>query len=97
MKDAANFYGNRVIKEFKELFVSPLFFVGFVYEKTIRNRRFLFLSFSFRDKTQVEWVRSFVNALEELRKYIMQYHTTGLTWNPKVSFDGLDSSPPFPH
>ncbi|BGP37912.1 suppressor of rasval19 [Rhodotorula kratochvilovae] len=32
---------------------------------------------------QVEWARSFVALLEELRKYIMQYHTTGLAWNPK--------------
>ncbi|GAA5878714.1 hypothetical protein JCM1840_000212 [Sporobolomyces johnsonii] len=32
---------------------------------------------------QVEWARSFVALLEELRKYIMQHHTTGLTWNPK--------------
>ncbi|GAA6063287.1 hypothetical protein JCM10212_004669 [Sporobolomyces blumeae] len=32
---------------------------------------------------QVEWARSFVGLLEELRKYIMQYHKTGLAWNPK--------------
>ncbi|GAA5957589.1 hypothetical protein JCM3765_001446 [Sporobolomyces pararoseus] len=32
---------------------------------------------------QVEWARSFISLLEELRKYIMQHHTTGLTWNPK--------------
>ncbi|GAA5855202.1 hypothetical protein JCM3766R1_003058, partial [Sporobolomyces carnicolor] len=32
---------------------------------------------------RVEWARSFVTLLEELRKYIMQHHTTGLTWNPK--------------
>ncbi|GAA5878362.1 hypothetical protein JCM16303_002747 [Sporobolomyces ruberrimus] len=32
---------------------------------------------------QVEWARSFVSLLEELRKYIMQHHTTGLSWNPK--------------
>ncbi|GAA5931411.1 adenylate cyclase-binding protein [Sporobolomyces koalae] len=32
---------------------------------------------------QVEWARSFVALLEELRKYIMAHHTTGLTWNPK--------------
>ncbi|GAA5830249.1 hypothetical protein JCM11251_001283 [Rhodosporidiobolus azoricus] len=32
---------------------------------------------------QVEWARSFVALLEDLRKYIMEYHTTGLTWNPK--------------
>ncbi|CED84606.1 Adenylate cyclase-associated protein (CAP/Srv2p) [Phaffia rhodozyma] len=66
LKDAANFYGNRVIKEYKE-----------------------------SDKTQVEWVRSFINALEELRKYIMQYHTTGLAWNPKGK-DPLSFSPSAP-
>uniref|UniRef100_A0A0K3CL96 Adenylyl cyclase-associated protein n=1 Tax=Rhodotorula toruloides TaxID=5286 RepID=A0A0K3CL96_RHOTO len=32
---------------------------------------------------QVEWARSFAALLEELRKYIMQCHTTGLVWNPK--------------
>ncbi|GAA6037098.1 hypothetical protein JCM8097_008731 [Rhodosporidiobolus ruineniae] len=32
---------------------------------------------------QVEWARSFVALLEELRKYIMEHHTTGLSWNPK--------------
>lgn len=37
------------------------------------------------DKTQVEWIKSYINALEELRKYIMQHHTTALAWNPKVS------------
>ncbi|KAI9613206.1 hypothetical protein KEM48_003901 [Puccinia striiformis f. sp. tritici PST-130] len=31
----------------------------------------------------VEWAKSFVIVLEELRKYIMQYHTTCLVWNPK--------------
>jgi hypothetical protein len=37
-----------------------------------------------RNLKQVEWARSFIAVLEELRKYIMQYHTTGLTWNPEV-------------
>ncbi|GJN88596.1 hypothetical protein Rhopal_001562-T1 [Rhodotorula paludigena] len=37
---------------------------------------------------QVEWARSFVALLEELRKYVMEWHTTGLTWNPK----GADAS-----
>ncbi|GAA5848515.1 hypothetical protein JCM8547_004536 [Rhodosporidiobolus lusitaniae] len=32
---------------------------------------------------QVEWARSFVALLEDLRKYIMEHHTTGLSWNPK--------------
>lgn len=39
---------------------------------------------AFRDPKQVEWARSFIALLEDLRKYVMQYHTTGLSWNPKV-------------
>lgn len=54
MKDSAQFYTNRVIKEFKE-----------------------------KDKVQVEWCRSYIKLLETLKEYIMKYHTTGLSWNPK--------------
>lgn len=59
MKDSAQFYTNRVIKEFKDT-----------------------------DKTHVEWCRSFVKILDVLKEYIMKHHTTGLTWNPKVSGRG---------
>ena len=37
-----------------------------------------------RDPKHTEWVKAYVSLLEELRKYIMDYHTTGLVWNPKV-------------
>lgn len=37
------------------------------------------------DKTQGEWVKAFITALEELKKYVMKFHTTGVAWNPKVS------------
>ncbi|CAO1617062.1 unnamed protein product [Sympodiomycopsis kandeliae] len=53
MKDSAQFYTNRVIKEFKE-----------------------------KDRTHVEWCRSFIKVLDVLKEYIMKHHTTGLTWNP---------------
>ncbi|KAJ4469500.1 adenylate cyclase associated N terminal-domain-containing protein [Lentinula edodes] len=53
-KDQALYYGNRVIKEFKE-----------------------------KDPRHAEWVRSFAAALEETRKYVLEYHTTGLSWNSK--------------
>jgi len=56
MKDAAQFYGNRVIKDNKET-----------------------------NPKAVEWVRAFAAMLDALKAYIMQHHTTGLTWNPKVS------------
>jgi adenylyl cyclase-associated protein len=38
----------------------------------------------YRDPKHAEWVRTYVAILEEMRKYIMEYHTTGLAWNPKV-------------
>jgi adenylyl cyclase-associated protein len=38
---------------------------------------------SSRDKSHVEWVTSFITLLVELQAFVKQYHTTGLTWNPK--------------
>lgn len=35
------------------------------------------------DKTHVEWTRSWLAVLAQLQAYIKQYHTTGLSWNPK--------------
>lgn len=54
MKEATQFYGNRIIKDFKE-----------------------------KDKTHVEWVRAYTAILDDLRKYVMDHHTTGLVWNAK--------------
>ncbi|KAJ9094853.1 hypothetical protein QFC19_007782 [Naganishia cerealis] len=54
MKDSAQFYTNRVIKEFKD-----------------------------SDPKQVAWARTFISLIEELQQYVKQYHTTGVTWNPK--------------
>ncbi|EEB87330.1 hypothetical protein MPER_15359, partial [Moniliophthora perniciosa FA553] len=56
IKDQVLYYGNRIIKEFKE-----------------------------KDPKHAEWVRSFTAVLDELRKYVMEYHTTGVSWNAKVS------------
>jgi len=39
--------------------------------------------FKEKEPKHVEWARSYMAILEELRKYIMEYHTTGLVWNPK--------------
>lgn len=38
-----------------------------------------------REPKQVEWARAWFSLLEEQRKYVLEYHTTGLTWNFKVS------------
>jgi hypothetical protein len=37
--------------------------------------------FKGKDESQVNWVNSFTGFLQNLQKYIMQYHTTGLAWN----------------
>lgn len=36
-----------------------------------------------KDKTHVDWVKSWVQALTELQQYIKQHHTTGVSWNPR--------------
>ncbi|KAI0060797.1 hypothetical protein BV25DRAFT_1953761 [Artomyces pyxidatus] len=64
MKDASQFYGNRIIKDFKE-----------------------------KDAKHVEWVRAHNALLDDMKKYVMEYHTTGLAWNPKgIALDAY--SPP---
>lgn len=54
MKEGAQFYTNRVIKEFKD-----------------------------KDEKQVAWSKSYVGLLDALAKYVKQWHTTGVAWNPK--------------
>lgn len=67
MKESSEFYGNKVIKEFKE-----------------------------KEPKHVEWVRAWMALLEEQRKYVMEYHTTGLAWNsrgvPVSEFSGTSVS-----
>ncbi|RWS01151.1 adenylate cyclase-associated protein-like protein [Dinothrombium tinctorium] len=46
------------------------------------------VAFKDKDKTQVDWAKSWISFLNELQKYIRVHHTTGLTWNAK----GVDSS-----
>lgn len=37
-----------------------------------------------RDPKHVEWVRAWLGLLEEVRKYVVDFHTTGLVWNANV-------------
>ncbi|KAL7420321.1 suppressor of rasval19 [Cryptotrichosporon argae] len=54
MKNAAQFWVDRVVKTFKE--TKP---------------------------AAVTWARAFVALVDALQKYVKQWHTTGVTWNPK--------------
>ncbi|KAI0050050.1 hypothetical protein FA95DRAFT_1677076 [Auriscalpium vulgare] len=65
-KDATQFYGNRIIKDFKE-----------------------------KDVKHVEWVKAHAAILDDMKKYVLEFHTTGLVWNPKgLSIDAYKASAP---
>ncbi|KAI0253872.1 cyclase-associated protein [Lactifluus subvellereus] len=66
IKEATQFYGNRIIKEFKE-----------------------------KDKAHVEWVKAFTAIFDDVKKYVMEYHSTGLVWNAKgISISEYKASVP---
>lgn len=77
MKDAAQFYANRVVKEFKERWVN---------DSCCLTHERLTCGPVASDPKQIAWARGFVALLDELRKYVLAHHTTGLMWNPKVYY-----------
>ncbi|VVC93637.1 adenylyl cyclase-associated protein 2 [Leptidea sinapis] len=46
-----------------------------------------------KDKTHVEWCRTWVQLLSDLQAFVKQYHTTGLVWSGK---GGAPAPPPPP-
>lgn len=42
------------------------------------------LTGSIREPKHVQWVNLYVEIFDGLSAYIKEYHTTGVTWNPKV-------------
>ena len=49
-----------------------------------------------KDKTHVDWVKSWFGVLTELQGYIKQSHTSGLSWNPKGASAAAPSAPGAP-
>lgn len=47
-----------------------------------------------KDGRHVEWVKNWVETLNQLQDFVKQYHTTGLVWNPKGSEASLDVTTP---
>ncbi len=73
MVDAAQFYTNRVLKEYKEKYNhATIFQLAFWYSQ---DDPFC------RDKMHVDWVKAWIQVLNDLHAYVKQNHTTGLTWN----------------
>lgn len=50
--------------------------------------------FKNQEEIHVTWAKSFITLLDELRKYVMKYHTTGLAWNNAegVDFESYNES-----
>lgn len=49
-----------------------------------------------KDKTHVDWAKSWIQLLTDLRQFIMQYHTTGLVWSGKTDLNSVSAPPPPP-
>lgn len=71
MKNAAQFWCDRVIKQYKETSVVDGY-VGTVADACCRNA------------AAVAWAKSFIALVAALESYVKQWHTTGVVWNPKV-------------
>ncbi|TIA87819.1 hypothetical protein E3P99_02946 [Wallemia hederae] len=52
LKDAAQFYANRVIKDHKD-----------------------------KDEDMVQWSKSYISLIDQLRAYVLKHHANGLAWN----------------
>lgn len=39
------------------------------------------------EKDSVEWVKSFLSIFDELKRYVKEYHTTGITWGGNEDFE----------
>jgi adenylyl cyclase-associated protein len=37
-----------------------------------------------RNPAAITWAKSFIALIDSLQSYVKQWHTTGVTWNPKV-------------
>lgn len=75
-----------------------LIYVYLIYKK-IHSIIVKFLSH--RDKKHVDWVRSWIELLTEMQKFVKQYYTTGLVWSgiksaviPPPPSGGMPPPPP---
>ncbi|KAJ7738522.1 adenylate cyclase associated N terminal-domain-containing protein [Mycena maculata] len=58
-------------------------YIAEIKESVLYNGNRVIKEFKEKDQKHVEWVRSFLAILEAMRVYVMEHHTTGLTWNKR--------------
>jgi len=51
--------------------------------------------FKDKDKTHVGWTQDWIGIFKEMQSYVKQYHTTGVSWNPKggLALNNLKEAP----
>ena len=92
-KESAEFYTNRVLKEYKDKYVAGPRRGGLAAarcaapdRRAVGRKRLGGVgagTHTLRDETQKNWARAFPALLTALFEYVKKYHTTGLAWNPK--------------
>ena len=73
---SAQFYGNRIIKEYKERFAT----LGVTLAERFANTHA-------RDRKHVEWVNTFYSIFKSLNAYVKQHYPSGVTWNNQKGID----------
>lgn len=74
---AAQFYGNRVITEYKEKLAD-------LYTGSLAGAD---ADAQCRDRTHVEWVQAYYHIFKCLGAYVKQHYPTGITWNNRNGID----------
>ncbi len=75
---SAEFYGNRVLKEYKEKCEFPV--------DGLSKGMLTFL----RDRAHFDWVQAFYQIFKSLTTYVKQHYPTGVTWNDREGIDPLE-------
>ncbi|KAH6919003.1 adenylyl cyclase-associated protein [Coprinopsis sp. MPI-PUGE-AT-0042] len=67
---------------------TPMAHITEVKEQTEFWANRVIKEFKEKDKKHVEWVRAFMSTFDALKAYVKEFHTAGLTWNPRgIPFD----------
>ena len=76
----AQFYGNRVLKEYKDKSVLIFFRATVSFKLTLH-----------RDKSHTEYIQAYYKVFRSLMAYIKQHYPQGLTWNNKDGIEALEA------
>ncbi|KAH7340970.1 adenylate cyclase associated N terminal-domain-containing protein [Rhizoctonia solani] len=61
----------------------PAPYVGDMRDSATFYANRILKDFKDKDQKHVQWARAFLELLDELKKYVIEHHTTGLAWNPQ--------------